>query len=169
MKMQVKTVVLTFGLATWGLAHPVLAADEAAMMAYCNTYAAERLHVSTSDIASLKYEGQRTDGTHAVNGNTTSGQTFQCSFNRAGTDVVNWAQSGATASAPAVGSASDLSSFQGARAGQSEGGIRALGYEAIRTEGLTTWWFNRSTGACARITTADGRYSDVTMLPAGDC
>lgn len=70
---------------------------------------------------------------------------------------------------PAVGSASDLSSFEGAKAGQAEMGIQNLGFEAIRSEGLTTWWFNRSTGACARITTADGRYSDVTMLPAEDC
>ncbi len=70
---------------------------------------------------------------------------------------------------PSVGSSTDVTSFQGARAGQAEGGLQALGYEAIRSEGLTTWWFNRSTGACARITTSDGRYSDVTMLPAEDC
>lgn len=70
---------------------------------------------------------------------------------------------------PSVGSAYDLSAFEGARAGQAEGGIRALGYEPIRSEGLTTYYFNRSTGACARITTSDGRYSDVTMLPAEDC
>ncbi|SES35568.1 hypothetical protein SAMN04490244_11213 [Tranquillimonas rosea] len=70
---------------------------------------------------------------------------------------------------PAVGSASDLSEFEGARAGQAEGGLQALGYEAIRSEGLTTYWFNRDTGACARITTSEGRYSDVTMLPAEDC
>lgn len=70
---------------------------------------------------------------------------------------------------PMVGSEYDLSAFEGARAGQAEGGIRALGYELIRSEGLTSWYFNRSTGACARITTSDGRYSDVTMLPAEDC
>ncbi|EPX84981.1 hypothetical protein [Salipiger mucosus] len=70
---------------------------------------------------------------------------------------------------PAVGSEYDLSAFEGARAGQAEGGINALGYEAVRTQGLTTWYFNRSTGACARITTSDGRYSEVTMLPAEDC
>ena len=70
---------------------------------------------------------------------------------------------------PAVGSSTDLSSFEGARAGQAEMGIQSLGYSAIRSEGLTTWWFNASTGSCARITTSEGRYSDVTMLPAGDC
>jgi hypothetical protein len=73
------------------------------------------------------------------------------------------------AGAPAVGSPTDLSSFEGARAGQAENGIYNLGYEPIRTEGLTTWWFNRETGACARIMTSNGRYSDVTMLPAEDC
>jgi hypothetical protein len=70
---------------------------------------------------------------------------------------------------PAVGSASDLTAFQGARAGQAEMGIRNLGYEPIRSEGLTTFWFNRATGACARIVTGEGRYQSVTMLPAQDC
>lgn len=70
---------------------------------------------------------------------------------------------------PAVGSEYDLSSFEGARAGDGEMGIMALGYERTRSQGLTSWYFNRSTGACARITTSNGRYSDVTMLPAEDC
>jgi len=75
----------------------------------------------------------------------------------------------ADAGKPAVGSEYDLTSFEGARAGQAENGIRALGYEPIRSRGLTTYWFNRSTGACAEITTSDGRYSSVTMLSAEDC
>lgn len=70
---------------------------------------------------------------------------------------------------PLVGSEYDLSEFEGARAGQAESGIRALGYEWVRAQGLTSWYFNRETGACARITTSNGRYSDVTMLPAEDC
>jgi len=77
--------------------------------------------------------------------------------------------SASNAGRPAVGSESDLSSFQGARAGQAEMGIQNLGYEAVRTQGLTTWWFNRTTGACAKIVTSNGRYSSVTMLPAQDC
>jgi hypothetical protein len=70
---------------------------------------------------------------------------------------------------PAVGSATDLSAFQGARAGQAEMGIMNLGYEPIRPEGLSTFWFNQATGACARIVTGDGRYQSVTMLPSQDC
>ncbi|WP_254442665.1 hypothetical protein [Ruegeria arenilitoris] len=70
---------------------------------------------------------------------------------------------------PAIGSSSDLTAFEGARAGQAEMGIQNLGYELIRSEGLTSFWSNRDSGACARITTADGRYSDVTMLPSEDC
>jgi hypothetical protein len=69
---------------------------------------------------------------------------------------------------PAVGSSTDVTAFEGARGGQAEGGLRALGYEPVRSEGLTTYWFNRDIGACARITTSDGRYSDVTMLTAED-
>ncbi len=75
-----------------------------------------------------------------------------------------------SASAPAgTGGAGDLSDFVGARAGQAEGGLQARGYELIRSEGLTSYWFNRGTGSCAAITTADGRYSNITMLPAEDC
>lgn len=70
---------------------------------------------------------------------------------------------------PAVGTSSDLSAFQGARAGQAEMGITNLGYELIRSEGLTSYWFNRETGACAAITTSNGRYSNIDMLPAEDC
>lgn len=70
---------------------------------------------------------------------------------------------------PSVGSKYDLSAFEGARAGQAEMGIMALGYEAVRYKGLTAFWLNRETGACARITTADGRYSNIKMLPTGDC
>lgn len=76
---------------------------------------------------------------------------------------------GASVGQPSVGNSSDLSSFEGARAGQAEMGIQNLGYELVRTEGLTAYWFNRSTGACARVVTADGRYSSVDMLPSGDC
>lgn len=73
-----------------------LAADPSQMMTMCNTYAAHHLHVSTSDIAEVKYEGQRTDGTHAVNGTATNGQTFQCSFNKKGTKVVGWSHTAPT-------------------------------------------------------------------------
>ncbi|MGS4947905.1 hypothetical protein ACVDG3_20750 [Meridianimarinicoccus sp. RP-17] len=70
---------------------------------------------------------------------------------------------------PAVGSSTDISSFQGARAGQAENGLQNLGYELARTEGLTAYWSNRDTGACARIVSADGRYESVTMVPSGIC
>jgi hypothetical protein len=77
--------------------------------------------------------------------------------------------SGTTPGTPMVGDATDITSFQGARAGQSEMGIQALGYEAVRTEGLTTYWLNRATGACAQIVTSDGRYSSVVMVPTSSC
>lgn len=76
---------------------------------------------------------------------------------------------GSSEGQPAVGSSSDLTSFEGARAGQSELGIQNLGYQSTRTEGLTTYWLNPSTGACAKIVTSNGRYSSVTMLPTSDC
>ena len=93
MKGQSRAFVVIFALAALGAGLPVLAADQSTMMATCNTYAARHLQVSTSDILDLKYEGQRTDGTHAVNGTAANGQTFQCSFNKAGTKVVHWSHS----------------------------------------------------------------------------
>lgn len=71
--------------------------------------------------------------------------------------------------APVVGGASDLTPFEGARAGQAEMGIQSLGFRNIRSDGLTAYWFNPATGACAAIVTSEGRYSSVTMLPAEDC
>lgn len=73
------------------------------------------------------------------------------------------------AAAPASVASDDLSAFVGARAGQAEGGLTARGYQPTRTEGLTTYWFNRATGSCARIVTSNGRYESVTMVPASNC
>lgn len=87
MKTFLTLAVLSISVVT------AFAADESTMMTICNTYAARHLGLSTSDIATVKYEGQRTDGTHAVNGDTTRGQTFQCSFNKAGTHVIRWVHS----------------------------------------------------------------------------
>ncbi|WP_417724348.1 hypothetical protein [Salipiger sp.] len=75
----------------------------------------------------------------------------------------------ATSASTSYGTQYDLTSFRGARAGQSEAEIMDLGYTAYRTEGLTTYWLNSSANTCARITTADGRYQTVTMIPATDC
>ncbi len=80
-------------LVACGFGGPALAADASTMMMICNTYAARHLHVTPSDILEVKYEGQRTDGTHAVNGTARNGQTFQCSFNKTGTHVVHWTHS----------------------------------------------------------------------------
>jgi len=91
--MNQHSKLVIFALFALGGSQPILAADEGQMMTTCNTYAARHLGVSTSDIVDLKYEGQRTDGTHAVNGSAANGQTFQCSFNRAGTHVVHWTHS----------------------------------------------------------------------------
>ena len=71
--------------------------------------------------------------------------------------------------APQAGNPTDVTAFEGARAGQAEGGLMNLGFEALRSDGLTTFWFNRGSGACAKITTNEGVFSEVVMLPADDC
>jgi len=70
---------------------------------------------------------------------------------------------------PAATPETDLTYLQGARAGQAEMSITNQGYELVRSDGLTSYWFNRANGSCAAITTDDGRYSNIDMLPAGDC
>ncbi|GHC54089.1 hypothetical protein [Neogemmobacter tilapiae] len=87
---------LAVASAALGAASAASAADESQMMTICNTYAAHHLHVSPSDIVSLTYEGTRSDGTHAVNGSASNGQTFQCSFNPAGRHVVHWTHTAPT-------------------------------------------------------------------------
>ncbi len=67
------------------------------MIDKCREHAAHRLHVDAG-IVNVKYEGQRTDGTHAVNGDAETNPvvTFQCNFGPAGRHitelVVNEAQ-----------------------------------------------------------------------------
>ncbi len=77
------------------------AATPDAMMATCRQRAAKSLQTPLPGV-STKYEGQRTDGTHAVNG-AVGDRTFQCSFNKAGSRIVRFvATPDAAAAAPAA-------------------------------------------------------------------
>jgi len=69
------------------------AATPARMMQECRIRAGEVLRTRLPNIET-KYEGQRTDGTHAVNGTARFDgrtETFQCSFNRSGRRIINFA------------------------------------------------------------------------------
>ena len=62
------------------------------MMAQCRAHAGKFFRTRLPDI-DTKYEGQRTDGTHAVNGTAIfrgRTETFQCSFNRAGARIIRF-------------------------------------------------------------------------------
>jgi hypothetical protein len=62
------------------------------MMQVCRVRAHEVMHVRLPDIET-KYEGQRTDGTHAVNGTAWMRgrtETFQCSFDRSGRQIIQF-------------------------------------------------------------------------------
>lgn len=61
-------------------------------MQECRIRAHEVMHVRLPDV-STKYEGQRTDGTHAVNGTAYMRgrmETFQCSFARNGRQIIRF-------------------------------------------------------------------------------
>lgn len=71
---------------------PVYAANTSSMLSACKSRAASAYRTSPGNIV-VKYEGQRTDGTHAVNGTYETDKlinTFQCSFNRNGNRIVNF-------------------------------------------------------------------------------
>jgi hypothetical protein len=62
------------------------------MMQVCRIRAHEVMHVRLPEIET-KYEGQRTDGTHALNGTAWMRgrtETFQCSFDRPGRQIVQF-------------------------------------------------------------------------------
>lgn len=67
----------------------------------------------------------------------------------------------------------DLADLVGARAGQAEGALQSRGY--VYTKGSTSGnakysaWYNASTGRCAMIQTADGRYQSIVQAPPADC
>ncbi|MEM9471205.1 MAG: lysozyme inhibitor LprI family protein [Pseudomonadota bacterium] len=67
-------------------------ADPDAMMANCRDRAAHVFHTRQSNIET-KYEGQRTDGSHAVNGTVylrRAEETFQCSFIEDGSRITRF-------------------------------------------------------------------------------
>lgn len=138
MRVFKKSMPHLLAFASMWAGNAALAADQSEMMATCNTYAARHLNVSTSDIATLSYQGQRVDGTHAVNGNTTSGQTFQCSFNASGSHVVNWYHSGAANSAATAESSQMMAScntYAARHLGVSTSDIANVSYEGQRVDG----------------------------------
>ena len=67
------------------------AADVEHMLGKCRHYAATHLNVVES-LLRVKYEGQRTDGTHAVNGDLgyDGSVTFQCSFRKDGNKIAKF-------------------------------------------------------------------------------
>jgi hypothetical protein len=69
----------------------------------------------------------------------------------------------------ASGSVSDISDLEGARAGQAERGLERRGYQVIKTQGLTAYWWNAFTQTCAEIVTDDGRYKSIKAASESDC
>jgi hypothetical protein len=70
---------------------------------------------------------------------------------------------------PQYGSTSDIADFRGARAGQAEFGLQGRGYQLVRSQGLTGFWWNQNTQTCASIVTSNGRYQSVTTASRDEC
>lgn len=84
--------VSVLSLSMTQLVDAAAAATPERMMQECRVRAGEVLRTRLPNIET-KYEGQRTDGTHAVNGTARSNgrtETFQCSFNRSGRRIINF-------------------------------------------------------------------------------
>ncbi len=93
MKLYLNATVWMVALAcTLAVTHAAEARTPERMMQDCRIRAHEVLHTRLPNIET-KYEGQRTDGTHAVNGTASirgRRETFQCSFNRRGRRIVEF-------------------------------------------------------------------------------
>jgi hypothetical protein len=93
--MQVTYVLVCFVLALVALgfqAGPAHAANVENMQARCGARAAYALDVA-ADAVEVKYDGQRTDKTHAVIGSAVvrgQSRTFQCSFDPNGKRIVKF-------------------------------------------------------------------------------
>lgn len=92
-KKHFLTAIAVAVVATWVNIETTMAATSPPiMMAECRAHAGKYFRVRLPDI-DTKYEGQRTDGTHAVNGTATlrgRTETFQCSFDRAGRRITQF-------------------------------------------------------------------------------
>jgi hypothetical protein len=74
------------------VANGAMAASPDYMMEDCK-YSSQVFFQDYEARSEVKYEGQRADGTHAVNGTIyleTRGQDFQCSYNAAGDTLVDF-------------------------------------------------------------------------------
>ena len=146
------------------------AEDSVSLADQCRARAASEYGVTDADIASADEQTARVDGSVPVNGTLADGSSFQCNFDAAGafTDFVKVESEPAAPVGPDL-SATALDNFQGARAGQAEMGIQRLGYEIVRSEGLTNFWYNSQTQQCYSITTAQGRYAQVNPQDKSAC
>ena len=102
------SIPAAMALAVVGLvdfAPPAAAATPQRMMADCRVRAAQEFRTRQPNVET-KYEGQRTDGTHAVNGTARMRgrtETFQCSFDRPGRRILRF-----VVNRPAGGGATQL-------------------------------------------------------------
>ncbi|AVO36460.1 hypothetical protein [Pukyongiella litopenaei] len=79
---------------------------------------------------------------------------------------------GCETDAPATGgtaAAGDIRQFEGAKAGQAEMAIQNMGYRLVRSQGLTSFWYNDAIADCAQIVTSEGRYASITSVDPGVC
>ena len=90
-KVKLPAIAAVSMFATVSFAGMASAQDQGEMLDKCRAYAASHLKQSADKI-NVKFEGQRTDKTFAVNGDVESDTpiTFQCSFGPRGAKVVDF-------------------------------------------------------------------------------
>jgi len=83
--MKATTISLLAGLAIAATSVTALAETPDQMRDKCRNYAARHLKIDAG-LINVQYEGQRTDKTHAVNGDAEGAHpvTFQCNFRSGG-------------------------------------------------------------------------------------
>ncbi len=129
-------------------------------------------------LQSRGYELARTQGLTAFWWNSASGNCARVVTGEGryqSVDTVAAAECGksggtsATATTAVGGPPPDIADMVGAKGGQAEMGLGSRGYQLARTQGLTAFWWNASTGVCAQIVTADGRYKSINSVAPSNC
>jgi hypothetical protein len=91
-KQKIGLTIASCVVSAFALSGAASAAGPREMMAKCRDRAHKIMRTRLPDIET-KYEGQRVDGTHAVNGTAyinDGEETFQCSFDRRGQRIIRF-------------------------------------------------------------------------------
>ncbi|SON53906.1 hypothetical protein HDIA_0365 [Hartmannibacter diazotrophicus] len=84
--------------------------------------------------------------------------------------VAGCQDAGTTSQAPSlINPSPGLTDLTGARASSGEMALTSRGYSLAEQKGLTSYYWNATSGTCAEVVTGDGRYQSVSTVSPAQC